>query len=205
MINWKDPVEAQTSDVSIDFAEPISISREVLNEQKQKFRDEALETSEKLSGNKSATKKNSKSNTSKNTRQSNSKKVKFNELKSSSAKTPVISCPEDLVGKMVLYFYERDEKEDWYKGVVIRKEGKAKKPKFYLQFCTEDEEGVDFIVSTLYEDFLEGLLTLCEVTPEEFVDASIDVLYKNDTGTETWWSAEVSDIDPDSDKNNPTP
>ena len=30
-------------------------------------------------------------------------------------------------------------------------------------------------------------------------------MYKNDTdtGTDTWWSAEVSDIDPDSDKNNP--
>ena len=205
VIGWTEP-EVSASEPKIDFSVPVSISRDDIDSQKKTYQNEARETSEKLSGKKVQEKiQKRKSQVKVKASTKASKKVKKNIVNSSSSKSPVISNPNDLIGKVVSFFCERDSREDWHKGVVIREEGKNKKPKFLLQFYQDDEDGNDFIVSTLYDDFLKGTLKPCDVTPEEFIDASIEVLYKDpDTGIENWWEAEVSDIDVDSlDPQNP--
>ena len=57
----------------------------------------------------------------------------------------------------------------------------------------------------LFTDFQKSDVNLLEVTQEDFIDATIFHLYSDDdTGSETWWEAEVVDVDIDSvNLNNP--
>lgn len=197
VISWKEPEEAPLV-TQKDFSQPITLPCDVVSNQKSVYLNEALKTSEKLSTKKHKQKASTKENAP--------KKAKTKRKKSSETKSPVISSPDDLIGKIVLYFCERDDKEDWYKGVVVRRErGSGQKTKFLLLFYQEDELGEDTIVSTLFEDYKQGNLKLCDVLPEEFINAGIEILYKDsETGLENWWPAEVIEIDNDNeDPNNP--
>ena len=51
----------------------------------------------------------------------------------------------------------------------------------------------------LFEDYKNEEVKLVEVVPEDFIEATISNLYEDkDTGEETWWRAEVADVDIDS-------
>ena len=43
------------------------------------------------------------------------------------SKIPIISSPVDLVRKIVFRFTERDNKVDWYQGVVLKQVGRSAK------------------------------------------------------------------------------
>ena len=190
------------------FSEPITLSEEVISNQKQFYFNEAVETSKKqarkLSSNndeilktKSKRKTSNKISTTK-----KAKKQKRQMISGSASKltnTPVISSPIDLIGKIVYHFTERDGKPDWYQGVVLKQVGRAvKNPKFLIQYVTVDETDKDTKVANLFDDLQNETLKLYEVEPEDFIDAKIETLYlEDDSNSETWWKGEVADIDTD--------
>lgn len=80
--------------------------------------------------------------------------------------------------------------------------GPKTNPKFLVQYYDDSEET---FYCNLYEDFKNDEVRLIEVIPEDFIEVSIKHLYSDQvTGEETWWSAEVRDVDDESeDLNNP--
>ena len=108
----------------------------------------------------------------------------------------VISCPEDVLGKMIQHFTDREESEEvfWVKGIVLRIcGGSPSDPKFVVQSV---ELGIVYI-SNLYEDYINGDVKLCGVSVEDFIDSTINHLYV-DNGEQTWWRGEAVDVDIDS-------
>ena len=106
-----------------------------------------------------------------------------------------------MVGKIVDHFcfIVDEETRGWFKGVVLKNMGKGE---FLIRYNDFPEETFS---QPLYQDFKAGQLKLVELVPTDLIDASIRHLYTdNESGEDTWWNAEVVDIDPESeDKINP--
>ena len=95
----------------------------------------------------------------------------------------------------MFFFLLRDNKVDWYQGVVLKQVGRS--AKFLIQYIIVDK---DTAVANLFDDFQNNTLKLHDVEHEDFVNAKIETLYlDNDSGFETWWEGEVADIDKNSD------
>ena len=134
----------------------------------------------------------------------NKRKIDKIKFQSDSSKT-VVSCPDDLLGKLVNHFTDQeDETADrkWIKVIPCSVEGGSKSnPKFVLK---EVETG-EIYISNLFEDYRNGDVKLCDVTVNTFIDATIDHLFTDKESSEdTWWRAEVVDVDIESqNKENP--
>ena len=122
-------------------------------------------------------------------------------------KVPVISSPKDLIGKIVDHFTDRGEESEpeWFRGIVEGFCGRfsPKNPKFKIRY--DDFPDDESYIANLYEDFKNEDLKIVEVVPEDFIGASISHLFIDAiTGEETWWEAEVADMDIESsDRENP--
>ena len=117
--------------------------------------------------------------------------------------TPVVSCQDDLSGKLVEHFCSIDEdnlEEDWHRGVVLERHGKN-------NFLIRYNEKPDILFSrNIYSYFLQDKLKISSVSFKDFISATITHQYTDDkTNEDIWWDAEVVDVDLESpDMNNPS-
>ena len=192
--NYSSPISPQ------DVSQPISsiLPTDILNSEKERYLKEAEACENKLK-NKEDTQKRRKPVPS----QKRKKKKNNAEIEK---QLPVISSPEDLIGKLVEHFTDRnieDEEADWFKGVVVQLAGGPKaNPKYFIRYFDLPD---DLFCNNLFDDFKNGDVHLLPICSEDFIDASILHLYTDDENNEdTWWPAEVVDVDIDSsDMSNP--
>ena len=133
-----------------------------------------------------------------------SKKSKKTVSDSNKLTTSIISCPDDI-GKLVYHLTDQDNEskdQKWVKVIVLEKSGGVHyNPKFVLK--PVDSDGVYF--SNIYEDYTNGEVKVCELFSDDLIGATIDHLYTDRfSDVDTWWRADVVDIDEESeDGNNP--
>ena len=109
VINWTADNIGDTVDTSVSILLPAN----VFNEQKSK----KLKQAEKVITQK--TQKKRKQPCKGNTKKKTAKKV----ISSSEVMTPIISSPDDLIGKLIEHLTDRNnenENTDWYKGLVVK-------------------------------------------------------------------------------------
>ena len=166
-------------DKNVNYSLPIVIPSEKLNEQKQKNCDK---------GKRNAVQQDHVAK--------KEKKVddKIN--------VPVISCAEDLSGKLVEHLCVLDSEEEekrWVKGVVLEEYGKTN----YLIKYHEREDRL--FSRNLFADCKNNKLKNLFVSYKDFISASIKHMYEDSKSKENiWWDAEVVDVDMDSaDMDNP--
>ena len=110
---------------------------------------------------------------------------------------PVISCVDDLVGKLVEQFCSIDnedaeEEDDWQKGTVLERHGKLS---FLIRY---NELQGNFFSHNLYKDLSSERVRITSVTFHNFIGANIKHLYPDDTSNkDIWWDAKVVDVDMD--------
>ena len=110
---------------------------------------------------------------------------------------PVISCVDDLVGKLVEQFCSIDnedaeEEDDWQKGTVLERHGKLS---FLIIY---NELQGNFFSHNLYKDLSSDRVRITSVTFHNFTGANIKHLYTDDTSNkDIWWDAKVVDVDMD--------
>ena len=128
-----------------------------------------------------------------NTKKKTAKKV----ISSSEVMTPIISSPDDLIGKLIEHLTDRNnenENTDWYKGLVVKQSGGSKiNPKFIVRYFDLPDE---LFCCNVFEDLKNGDVRVLEVAAEDFIGATISNLYTDEnTGADSWLPAEVVDID----------
>ena len=105
---------------------------------------------------------------------------------------PVISCAEDLSGKLVEHlcvFDSEKEEKRWVKG-VLEKYGKTN----YLIKYHESEDRL--FSRNLFADYKNNKLKILSVSYKDFIGASIKHMYEDSNSKENiWWDAEVVDVD----------
>ena len=114
-------------------------------------------------------------------------------------KVPVISSSGELVGKLIDHFcfLEDEDVESWHRGVVLKTFGRKK---FLVRYDCPDE----IYPQPLFEESKAGNVRVAELKGENLIGASIHHMFEDDeTGENIWWNAEVVDLDPDSDPENP--
>ena len=115
---------------------------------------------------------------------------------------PVISCAEDLSGKLVEHLCLIDSEEEekrWVKGVVLEKYGKSN----HLIRYHEKEDRL--FSRNVFADYNNNKLKILSVSYKNFIGGSIKHMYEDSKSKENiWWDAEVVDVDMDSaDMDNP--
>ena len=157
-------------DKNVNYSLPIVIPSEKLNEQKQKICDK---------GKRNAAQQDYVAK----------KKKKLDDK----INVPVISCAEDLSGKLVEHLCVLDSEEEekrWVKGVVLEKYGKTN----YLIKYHEREDRV--FSRNLFADYKNNKLKILSVSYKDFIGASIKHMYEDSNSKENiWWDAEVVDVD----------
>ena len=131
-------------------------------------------------------------------------KKKKNQPQLIAASDFVISSAKEVIGKIVSHYYDLEENLNFsqVKIIVLRiSGGSSSNPKFTVRPVGSD----DCYVCNLFNDYKNGEAELCDVTENEFIDATIDHLFTDEvSGEATWSRAEVVDVDVDSeDKGNP--
>ena len=115
-------------------------------------------------------------------------------------KVPVISSSGELVGKLIDHFcfLEDEDVESWHRGVVLKM---FSRKKFLVRYNDCPDE---LYSQLLFEELKAGNVRVVELKGEDLIGASICHMFKDDeTGENIWWNAEVVDLDPDSDPENP--
>ena len=104
---------------------------------------------------------------------------------------PIISCTNDLIGKLVCQITDQDnesKEQKWVKVILLEKFGGVHyNPKFVLK--PVDSEEVYF--SNIYEDYTNGEVKVSELSSDDLIRATIDHLH-------TCWREDVVDIDEES-------
>ena len=115
-------------------------------------------------------------------------------------KVPVISSSGQLVGMLIDHFcfLEDEDVESWHRGAVLKMFGRKK-------FLVRSNNCPDEIYSQpLFEEFKAGNVRVVELKGEGLIGGSTHHMFEDvETGENIWWNAEVVDLDPDSDPENP--
>ena len=116
--------------------------------------------------------------------------------------TPIISCPDNLIGKLVYNLTDQDIEsweQKWEKVTVSEKSGGVHyNPKFVLKPI--DSEGV--YLSNNYEDYSNEEVKVYEFSSYDQIAAAIDHIYTDRfSDVDTWWR-DVVDIDKESEDGN---
>ena len=91
----------------------------------------------------------------------------------------IVSSPSDLIGKIIYHFTDKDDEGEctWVKAIALNIcGGNSANPKFKIQ--PSGNGGEDY-VTNLYQDFKNGEVQLCDVTINDFIDATIDHLFND--------------------------
>ena len=115
-------------------------------------------------------------------------------------KVPVISSSGELVGKLFDHFcfLEDEDAERWHRGVVLTMFARKK---FLVRYNDCPDE---LYSQLLFVELKAGNVRLVELKGEDLIGASIRHMFEDDeSGENLWWNAEVVDLDPDSDPENP--
>ena len=115
-------------------------------------------------------------------------------------KVPVISSSGELVWKLIDHFcfLEDEDVESWHRGFVLKTFGRKK---FLVRYNDCPDE---IHPQPLFEEFKAGNVRIVELKEDDLIGASIRHMFEDDeTGENIWWNAEVVDLDPDSDPENP--
>ena len=115
---------------------------------------------------------------------------------------PVISCAEDLSGKLVedLCLIDSEEEEKrWVKGVVL---GKYGKPNYLIRYHEKEDR---IFSQNLFPNYNNNKLNILSISYKNFIGANIKHMYEDSKSKRNiWWDAEVVDVDMDSaDMDNP--
>ena len=202
VISWTSNGTTETdAETNINKPDNLVIPEQVFQNQKDISVALAKSEKEKPALPPPAKKRYGKSNPKKSSKKSKKKSVS----ESNKLTTPIISCPDDLIGKLVYHLTDQDNEskdQKWVKVIVLEKSGGVHyNPKFVLK--PVDSDGVYF--SNIYEDYTNGEVKVCELFSDDLIGATIDHLYTDRfSDVDTWWRADVVDIDEESeDGNNP--
>ena len=194
VIKWN--LNLQPESANLDFSKPCIISDSDLRKQKSIFKENLAKQQQKNEVEKVGGKRLtvSKSNGTGGSR----KRVKV--ANEDEKKVPVISSSGELVGKLIDHFcfLEDEDVESWHRGVVLKTFGRKK---FLVRYNDCPDE---IYPQPLFEEFKAGNVRVVELKGEDLIGASIRHMFEDDeTGESIWWNAEVVDLDPDSDPENP--
>lgn len=87
----------------------------------------------------------------------------------------VISTAKDLLGKLISHVTDREEDGGckWVKRIVLKIcDGSLLNPKFEIKPINSDS----IYVSNLYSDFQNSEVEVCDITENDFINATIDHL-----------------------------
>ena len=98
------------------------------------------------------------------------------------------------------HFTDKDDEGErtWVKAIAFNTcGGNSTNPKFKIQPLGN---GGEDSVANLYQAFKNGNVQFCDVTVNDFIDATIAHLFNDsESGENTWWREEVVVVDVDSD------